>query len=46
MKPLADLLDECDRHPLALREAMRQCPQPLMAAHIAARDPDLVANLD
>ena len=46
MRPLRDLLAECDLHLLALREAMARCPQPLTEAHFAIRDPALIATLD
>lgn len=46
MRSLGDLLDECDRHLLALREAMARCPEPLTEAHFAIRNPDLIAALD
>ncbi len=39
MRSLGDLLDECDRHLLALREAMARCPEPLTEAHFAIRNP-------
>ena len=46
MRSLGDLLDECDRHLLALREAMARCPEPLTEAHFAIRNPELIAALD
>ena len=46
MRALNDLLNECDLHLLALREAMARCPQPLTEDHFATRNPALVAALD
>ena len=46
MRRLGDLLNECDLHLLALREAMARCPQPLTEDHFAIRDSALVAALD
>ena len=46
MRALNDLLNECDLHLLALREAMTRCPQPLTEDHFATRNPALVAALD
>jgi hypothetical protein len=46
MRSLDDLLSECDRHLLALREAMARCPRHLTVADFATRDPDLIAALD
>jgi len=46
MRSLDDLLSECDRHLLALREAMARCPQHLTISNFATRDPDLIAALD
>ena len=46
MRPLQDLLDECEIHILALHEAMGRCPQPLTVCHFATRNPDLIAALD
>ncbi|MFZ1640867.1 MAG: hypothetical protein WAV07_05400 [Candidatus Contendobacter sp.] len=38
MRPLQDLIRECDRHLLALSEAMARCPPPLEVHHFAVRD--------
>lgn len=46
MRALNDLLNECDLHLLALREAKARCPQPLTEDHFATRNPALVAALD
>lgn len=46
MRALNDLLNECDLHLLALREAMARCPQPLTEDHFTTRNPALVAALD
>lgn len=46
MRCLDDLLTECDRHLLALREAIGRCPQPLTVEHFAGRDAALIATLD
>ena len=46
MRTLEDLLNECDLHLLALREAMARCPQPLTMGHFAIRNPELIATLD
>lgn len=46
MRPLVDLLKECDLHLLALQEAMGRCPKPLAVQHLISRDSDLVAALD
>lgn len=46
MRPLNDLLNECDLHLLALQEAMARCPQPLTEDHFTTRDPVLVATID
>jgi hypothetical protein len=46
MRDLDDLLTECDRHLLALQEAIGRCPQPLTVDHFAHRDAVLVATLD
>jgi len=46
MRLLDDLLKECDRHILALQEAMARCPQPLTAEHLSTRNPELIAALD
>jgi hypothetical protein len=46
MRSLTDLLDECDRHLLALHEAMARCPRPLTEDDFSTRDPTLVATLD
>ncbi len=46
MRPLDDLLDECELHILAIHEAMLRCPQPLTVSHFATRNPDLIAALD
>ncbi|HRF45310.1 MAG TPA: hypothetical protein PLD30_13900 [Candidatus Competibacteraceae bacterium] len=46
MRSLDDLINECDLHLLALREAMARCPQSLTEEHFATRHPALVATLD
>ena len=46
MRSLDDLVDECDLHLLALREAIGRCPQPLTEDNFATRNPALVAALD
>ena len=46
MRSLNELVNECDLHLLALREAMARCPRPLTEDHFATRNPDLVAALD
>ena len=46
MRPLDDLLEECELHILALHEAMARCPQPLTVNHFSTRNPDLIAALD
>lgn len=46
MRPLSELVNECDLHLLALQEAMARCPRPLTEEHFATRNPDLVAALD
>ena len=46
MRPLLQLLGECDSHLLALHEAMVRIPTPLTPAHFQVRDPDLIATLD
>lgn len=46
MRSLNDLVNECDLHLLALREAMARCPRLLTEDHFATRNPDLVAALD
>lgn len=46
MRRLAELFQGCDLHLQALGEAMGRCPQPLTEAHIARRQPELIAALD
>lgn len=46
MRPLSELVNECDLHLLALQEAMARCPRPLTEEHFVTRNPDLIAALD